>query len=218
MLLGHRTTDSRRRSETLKDTGQCLWTLCSAWQFNKGSCWHKQARTEDGKKAGREAGRLGPSACTPLLPARYWQQPSSAEHTCTASFFFDSQLFHVGSWAEGSKWKIYFLDNCPVFLPWGFDNRICIPESVFFSISVIWGTLLRMFFLESLFASQSLLLRKSARPNVLLTPSQPPRTVYAHPLSRTVGQYPIANIIADFCISARWKSPCSLNSTCITLV
>ena len=51
----------------------------------------------------------------------------------------------------------------------------------FFSISVIWGTLLRMFFLESLFASQSLLLRKSARPNVILTPSQPPRTVYAHP-------------------------------------
>ena len=55
-----------------------------------------------------------------------------------------------------------------------------------------------MFFLESLFASQSRLLRKSAGPNVILTPSQPPRTVYAHPLSRTVGQYPIANIIADF--------------------
>ena len=46
-----------------------------------------------------------------------------------------------------------------------------------------------MFFLESLFASQSLLLRKSARPNVILTPSQPPRTVYAHPLSRPFGQY-----------------------------
>ena len=137
-----------------------------------------------------------------------------------ASVFLDSQLFHVGSWAaDERKWKIYILDNCPVSLPWGRESKqqdLYTWVSFFFNQCYMGHFILRMFFLESLFASQSLLLRKSARPNVILTPSQPPRTVYAHPLSRPFGQYPIANIIADFCISARWKSPCSLNSTCIT--